>query len=113
MAKVKTFLENPTSTVTGWNKVQKKTVKALKKQNVNVKVEELNTFWGYYSRISRQYPASVVQEYKYQLMESISNDMEMGYTTKTILKHGKKVLDEAYEGGQQSYADFSTSDFFS
>ena len=72
-ARAKQFLTARTSTKAGWKKVQKDTLKELKKQGVDVTPTEFGKMWSAYEKLKEQSPEIADKRLKYKVLNDIAD----------------------------------------
>lgn len=109
--RAKGFIENKSSTVTGWKKIKKQTVENLRKQGVNVTTENLDSVLRAYEKLKEVDPSISSKAFKYRVMGEIASQPERMDIEERILEMQER-LDDIYEEGMKLDDEYSVSDFF-
>lgn len=110
--RAKNFMQNRTSTKSGWKKVKKETAEQMKKQGVDVTPDELEDVLKIYERLKEIDPSISSRSLKYRVMQEISTMSDKIDFEEKILAMQDR-LEEIYEEQAGLEDEFSgVSDFF-
>ena len=111
--RAKTFLSSKGGSITGAKKIQKDTLKALKKQGVELSPEQYNNFWKAYERLKETSPEVANKGLKYTVLGDIAELMEQDITNpEELAEIMARQLEEAYEEQEELENDTGVSRFF-
>lgn len=96
--RAKNFLQARTGTRKGWTNVRKDTIKALKKQGVEVTEEQFDDLWKAYEKLKELDPEVANKKMRYTVLKEISNAMnDKSVTADEIATELHDKLDLIYE----------------
>lgn len=111
--RAKTFLSSKGGSVSGAKKIQKETLDTLKKQGVDLSVEQYNNFWKAYERLKEMSPEVSNRGLKYNVMGDIAELMEQDITNpEELAEIINSQLDRIYEEQEVLESDTGVSKFF-
>lgn len=111
--RAKDFLFAETSSIRGHERVRKRVVKALKKENIEITPQMYEKFWDAYEKLKERDPGVAEKGLKYKVLREIAYMVQSDrrLSAKTVGSRIEKRLEEIYE--QDEYGDFySLSKFF-
>lgn len=114
-AKARNFLNLETSTVKGYSKVLKKTVKTLNERGINISPEELERVFRVWNKLVEVDPSIQLHDFKYDLWEDIAKlDPNMNINDK--IQKMRERYRELYEQQQEEFGKevtlYGVSGFF-
>lgn len=112
LTRVRGFLRNPTSTIKGWGKVEKKTIEGLKQRGIEVQKEDIADITYALAQLSREREMTRAERYKVlEKMSALLKD-NTDMSTSELLSNVRSELDTIYKETQDYYNEASISDFF-
>ena len=107
--KVKQFLENKTSSISGYKKLLKESVKKLRVKGVKTDIEHTKKLWDIYNKLTERDPWLAEQgKVNYNLQKDINESIKDGLNADDIIKNMSEKIDEIYE----NLEDMSNDEFF-
>lgn len=109
-SRVKTFLEHSTSSVRGWKKTKRDTIKSLKKKipGLELTESEFNDLFEAYEKLVELDENAESRNLKYDVIKEISERMEdKSVSPDDIANAMKKQMTKLYERNKQYEQDFS------
>ena len=97
--RAKTFLEKKTSSVSGYQKMEKAILTSLKTKGIEMSPQQYREFWGLYEQVKELDPMIADKQYKYKILEYINSNMnEMN--SDDLVTNALNKLRESYEMSQ-------------
>lgn len=104
---VKQFLENKTSSISGYKKLLKESVKKLKEKGIKTDIKHIKQLWSIYNKLEERDPwISEQGKVNYDLQKDINESIKDGLNMDEIMEKLTKKIDLLYEGVQDD------TDFF-
>lgn len=112
LTRARAFLKSPTSTLSGWRKIENKMHEGLQKRGYDVKIENLNVIANMLGKLSRE--RSLTSDERYKIMEKINYMLnEQGQqNADDLIKAIERDLDNIYRSTQEDFLNATASDFF-
>lgn len=101
------FLNNETSTITGWKKVKNKTLSALSAEGVNLTDENWDLFWKSYEKLKEIDPSVAIRGLKYPVQAEVLKEVEGKKDPEEIALKVAGRIAEIYEEEQELINDSS------
>lgn len=101
--RAKTFMTSKTGSLTGWNKVKKETIDKLKvESNIELTTDQFDVFWRSYTELTRTDAGKkVAKQYKYQILEEISEIQKPGMSVSDIVGKLQSKITDLYESAKE------------
>lgn len=109
--KLKNFLTEKTSTVSGHFEYQTNVRQGLQKRGIEISTKNQDKFFSIFDKLSEE--VELNQDMKYAVMNEISNHIDSGWSDETLIKVVKSRLSDIYKERQKYriqdifYGDFS------
>lgn len=108
------FLKRSTSSVSGWNKVRKKTHERIGGKFKTAEQEK--RFWEAYRKLERGHYSDVMGYGSTETQRMLRREYDTGKSDEEIMEAMMNRLDEEYEAAQtemrEEFDDYDTGDFF-
>lgn len=112
LTRVRGFLRNPSSTIKGWQKVEKKTLEGLKQRGIEVDKEHISDITYALGQLSKERNLTRAERYKILEKMSVLLENNTDMSTSELLSNVHSELDTIYRETQDYYDEASISDFF-
>lgn len=111
--RVRNFLNSKTSTISGWKQTQQSTISALKKQGINVSINDFDKLWKAYEELKEMSPEVAVRGLKYNVLAEINTSIiNSSESAEDIAFKIQRELTSIYERQAELEYDDTISGFF-
>lgn len=113
-ARVKGFLDSPTSKIREWERIKAETIEELKKSGVEADPGDYDKLWKAYERLKQLDPSVSTNKMKYATLREISSELDRDpeISIDSLVDKMQQRISDIYEESAQIEEDLSLSEFF-
>lgn len=112
--RAKNFLENKTSTVSGWKKVRNEIIESLQEEGINITISNFDNLWKAFNKLAEGNPLYFERNYRYEVLRELKEEMEDYSTTEVeeVVAAIQNRMSKLYEQVIANDEDTGVSQFF-
>lgn len=112
--RAKNFLENKTSTVSGWKKVRNEIIESLQEEGINITISNFDNLWKAFNKLAEGNPLYFEKNYRYEVLRELKEEMENYDNTEVdeVVAAIQNRMDKLYEQVIANDEDTGVSQFF-
>lgn len=113
--RIKSFMQQETSSLRSWGKVKRETVNTLSDMGVNIPKEDIGEVMRIYGKVKDEFPDLTDSAIYAPAIQQIYDQMQSGRDTADIINDARSMMVQGYENRERANYGFNTggvSEFF-
>ena len=113
--RVKTFMQQETSSLRSWERVKGETVRTLQDMGIEIPREDIGEVMKIYGKVKDEFPELTESAIYAPAIQQIYDQMQQGVDTADIINNARGMMIQGYENRERNNNEFNAggvSDFF-